>query len=36
MNLYVFLLQNGFQVESAAFLPEFYQYLLNLIFLCDL
>ena len=34
--LHVFLLQNDFQVESAAFLLELYPYLLNLIFLCDL
>ena len=34
--IHVFLLQNNFQVESAAFLLELYQYLLNLTFLCDL
>ena len=34
--IHVFLLQNDFQVESAAFLLELYPYLLNLIFLCDL
>ena len=34
--IHVFLLQNDFQVESAAFLLELCPYLLNLIFLCDL
>ena len=34
--IHVFLLQNDFQVESAAFLLELYPYLLNLIYLCDL
>ena len=32
--IHVFLLQNDFQVESAAFLLELYPYLLNLIFFC--
>ena len=34
--IHIFLLQNDFQVESAAFLLELYPYLLNLIFMCDL
>ena len=32
--IHVFLLQNDFQVEFAAFILELYPYLLNLMFLC--
>ena len=33
--IHVYLLQNDFQVESAAFILELYPYLLNMIFLCE-